>query len=133
MSDGGFAVVGITHSFGVGNGDLWLLRMDRNGTLIWNHTVGDPYGNGGASFVYEGNNTFICAGSTLRIGDPFQDMWVVKVHINILSPTNSTANGNNLYFWIILIAILAVSTVSGIIIWKYISKKSRAEEYREEI
>lgn len=133
MSDGGFAVVGTTHSFGIGNGDLWLLRMDQNGTLVWNHTVGDPYGNGGASFVYEGNNTFICAGSTLRIGDPFQDMWVVKVHINILSPTNGTANGNNLYFWIILITILAVSIVSGIIIWKHISKKSRVEEYREEI
>jgi hypothetical protein len=126
MADGGFTVVGSTHSFDTGGGDLWILRMDQNGNLNWNHTVGDPYGNSGASFVFEGNNTFTCAGSTYRVGEQFGDMWVVKIRIRELIPTNGAPNGDiPFYSWIILIIIIVVSVVSVVIIWRYFKKKSR--------
>jgi hypothetical protein len=125
MPDGGFAVVGSTHSFDQGNGDLWLLRMAQDGTLLWNHSIGDPYGNSGASFVYEGNNTFVCVGSTIKMGVHFQDIWVMKIHVNIIVPTNGIMNGDNsLYLWIIIIAIIGISVVSIIIIWQFLRKKS---------
>ncbi|MFX0039266.1 MAG: hypothetical protein ACFFCY_11815 [Promethearchaeota archaeon] len=129
MPDDGFAVVGSTHSFDIGGGDLWLLRMDQNGTLLWNHTIGDPYGNGGATFVYEDNNTYICAGSTIRVGVPFQDMWVVKVHINIIPHSNGTPNGDiPWHIWITIVGIIIISVVSVIIIWRYFRKKARVQE-----
>jgi len=129
MPGGGFTIVGSTHSFDIGGGDLWLVRMDQAGDLLWNHTLGDAYGNGGSSFIFEGNNTYTCTGTTHLVGDPFQDLWVVKVHIKILPPTNGTTNGDNtLFFWLIIIGILAVLVVSTVIIWKYVSQKSRTEE-----
>lgn len=89
MADGGFTIGGGTHSYDVGNGDAWILRTDENGTLLWNHTIGDPYGNGMTSLVYDGSNTYTCAGGTLRFGEAFSDIWVFKCHIVIIPPTTT--------------------------------------------
>ena len=56
MSDGGFVFLGATHSFDIGQGDIWLVRTYANGSIMWNHTIATPYGENGGSFVYEGNN-----------------------------------------------------------------------------
>jgi len=39
-SDGGYILAGITYSFGVGGGDIWLFRIDENGNELWSRTVG---------------------------------------------------------------------------------------------
>jgi hypothetical protein len=92
MADGGFTIAGSTHSFDVGNGDAWLVRTDSNGAILWNHTVGDPYGNGACAFVYEGNNTYTVVGSTHRVGEIFGDIWLFKAYISITPTTTETSS-----------------------------------------
>ena len=41
-SDGGFLVAGSTGSFGGGAGDVYLLRLDDGGTLLWSRYFGGP-------------------------------------------------------------------------------------------
>jgi hypothetical protein len=90
MADGGFTISGSTHSFDMGQGDGWLIRTDIDGNTIWNHTVGDEYGNGAGGFVYEGNNTYVVVGSTHRVGEPFADIWTFKAYISFPSTTTPT-------------------------------------------
>jgi len=40
-SDGGFIVVGSTHSFGAGGGDIWVLKFGPDETLEWEVAYGD--------------------------------------------------------------------------------------------
>ena len=95
MTDGGFTIGGGTHSFDLGNGDAWLVRTDENGTLLWNHTVGDIYGNSISSIVFEGSNTYTAAGGTIRAGDVFGDIWVFKARVIILPPPTTTTTPTN--------------------------------------
>ena len=40
LSDGGFAIAGYTWSKGAGGEDMWLLRLDASGNIIWDKTFG---------------------------------------------------------------------------------------------
>ena len=40
-SDGGFVLVGATDSFGSGNMDLWVIKIDAEGNILWEKTYGD--------------------------------------------------------------------------------------------
>ena len=39
-SDGGFIVAGGTGSYGAGDWDYWVLKLDANGNVIWQKTYG---------------------------------------------------------------------------------------------
>lgn len=39
--DGGFIAVGETKSFGAGNKDVFIVKVDANGAVLWSRTVGD--------------------------------------------------------------------------------------------
>ncbi len=38
--DGGFAIAGTTFSKGAGSTDIWIIRLDSNGNLLWEKTFG---------------------------------------------------------------------------------------------
>jgi hypothetical protein len=41
-TDGGYVVTGRTKSFGAGDGDFWVLKLDENGAIQWQRTYGGP-------------------------------------------------------------------------------------------
>ncbi|MFN0173077.1 MAG: HYR domain-containing protein [Saprospiraceae bacterium] len=43
--DGGFLAAGETRSFGAGNADAFLVKVDANGTVVWSRTIGDAEHN----------------------------------------------------------------------------------------
>ena len=111
MFDEGFTFVGGTHSFDIGNGDAWIVRTDEIGNIVWNHTVGDPYGNSAQACVYEGNSTYTVAGGTIKVGEPFSDIWVFKVYINEIAPSTTPSDtspnvGFIMFFEVIFIAVI---------------------------
>jgi hypothetical protein len=40
LPDGGFALAGGTYSKGAGDADVWVVRLDGNGNVLWDRTFG---------------------------------------------------------------------------------------------
>ena len=76
--DGGYAVAGITNSFGAGNTDMYLIKLNANGDSVWTKT----YGYAGSDSLFAMQQTFdkgfVLAGSTNSIGAGLSDMYVVR-------------------------------------------------------
>jgi hypothetical protein len=67
-SDGGYAIVGDTWSFGAGNRDFYLVKTDPTGTIQWNKTyggAGDDYGN---SLIQAPDGGYVLAGYSNSFG-----------------------------------------------------------------
>lgn len=77
-SDGGYAVVGYTFSFGAGNYDFWLIKTDSNGTMQWNKTFGGPATDIAYSLVETSDGDLVLAGQTISVGAESSDFWIIK-------------------------------------------------------
>jgi hypothetical protein len=78
-SDGGYALVGFTRSFGVGGTDFWLVKVDSEGVLQWNKTYGGPSDDSAHSIVQTSEGGYALAGFTYSFGSGDKDFWLVKV------------------------------------------------------
>ena len=61
-NDGGFIIAGNTYSFGSGGGDVYLIRTNSNGDMLWTKTYGGINGEAGFSIQHENVNGFIIVG-----------------------------------------------------------------------
>ena len=79
--DGGFALAGLTNSFGKGLHDIWLVKVDGNGNMVWNQTYG---GTGDDNlFAYSGlvqtsDGGFAMSAATTSYGSGNRDFWLIK-------------------------------------------------------
>jgi hypothetical protein len=80
--DGGFALVGGTTSYGAGETDMWLVKTNANGEMIWNQTYGDKGWDGAFSLVQTVDGDFALLGETTSYGAGETDMWLVKTDTN---------------------------------------------------
>lgn len=77
-SDSGFIIVGKTKSFGAGNDDLYLVRTDASGNMLWSKTYGSPYADEGAD-VLQINGGFLVLGG---YNDEGMDVLLMKINDN---------------------------------------------------
>jgi hypothetical protein len=77
LSDGGFAVIAETESFGAGQMDFWLIRTDSNGNHLWNRTYGGSFRDHGFSILEHNDGGFVLMGMTTSFGGADKDMWLV--------------------------------------------------------
>jgi hypothetical protein len=77
-SDGGFIIAGGTCSFGDPNGDVYLIKTDPNGNLLWQKTFGGSEGDGGFSVHQTSDGGFIIACYTYSFGSGFFDVYLLK-------------------------------------------------------
>ena len=83
--DGGYIVAGSTSSFGAGEDDFWVLKLDFTGSIEWQKT----YGGSGWDFAQSIQQTldggYVVAGATSsfieapQIGEKPTDFWVLKL------------------------------------------------------
>jgi len=81
-ADGGYAIAGATNSFGAGNGNVYVVKLDANGNLQWTKTVGGPGDEIGFSLIQTSDGGYAIAGSTFSFGAGDEDVYVVKLDAN---------------------------------------------------
>jgi len=78
-SDGGYVIAGLTESFGAGNGDVYVVKLDANGHLQWTKTIGGPASDMGGSLIQTADGGYAIAGATTSFGAGLLDVYVVKL------------------------------------------------------
>ncbi len=77
---GGFALAGITESFGAGLRDVWVIGTDSSGNHLWNHTYGGSDNDQARRLVACSGGGFIFVGDTTSFGAGLLDAWVIRVN-----------------------------------------------------
>jgi len=60
--DGNFVIVGSTESYGNGRSDIWVLKIDPVGNLIWSRTYGESHSEGGSDIQQTRDGGYIISG-----------------------------------------------------------------------
>jgi hypothetical protein len=80
--DGGYVVAGWTESFGAGDTDAWVLKLDANGAIEWQKTYGGMGFDLAQAIEQTQDGGYVVAGWTETFGAGDTDMWVLKLDTN---------------------------------------------------
>ncbi len=91
--DGGTILVGTTTAGMPANPDLWAVRLDRNGKILWRRAFGGPNADHGLAVAAARDGGALVAGETdnrgaawmLRLDDTGQKRWAFKLSIGARS------------------------------------------------
>ena len=78
-ADGGYIVAGCTEFLGAGNGDLWVLKLDSEGKVVWEKAFGGAEYDCAASVRQTEDGGYILAGGTSSFGAGESDFWLLKL------------------------------------------------------
>ena len=79
ISDGNILVVGTAQSFGQGSSDIWLIKIDRSGKILWQKTYGGYDDESVSQVIETEDGGFIVAGWTYSFGNGSHDALVFKI------------------------------------------------------
>jgi hypothetical protein len=79
--DGGYALAGETWSFGNGEADIYIVKLDKNGNKLWQKTFGGRKGDKAYSITQTKDGGYVVAGETDSFGNG-GDMYIVKLDKN---------------------------------------------------
>jgi Zn-dependent protease len=104
-SDGGFALLGVTKSYGLGQFDAYLIRTDGNGNELWNRTYGSTMGDWSYSLTATSDGGFLIGGTTTTTSG-FR-AWMCKV------TSTGTVEWNKTYGSVAQVCFSAIQTGDG--------------------
>ncbi len=90
-TDAGFVVAGYTNSFGAGNYDMYIVKLNSGGTLQWSRTVGGTGDDQTQSIIKTTDGGFAVAGYTTSFGAGANDFYIVKFDAGGNTCGNSTS------------------------------------------
>jgi len=77
-SDGGYALVGYTTSYGAGGEDFWLVKTDSSGNMEWSENFGGTGNERAYSVIQTSDEGYALVGYTTSYGAGWRDFWLVK-------------------------------------------------------
>lgn len=80
-SDGGYAIVGTTQSFGSGITDIYLLKLNQNGDTLWTRTFGGTGMEGPGAIKETADGGLVIVGTTESFGGN-DDVFLIKTDAN---------------------------------------------------
>ena len=78
--DGGYGITGHSYSFGVGENDIWLIKVDQSGNMIFNQTFGGEMADSSRTIFEDSNGGYVIAGSSFSFGQGEDDFWLIKTY-----------------------------------------------------
>jgi hypothetical protein len=81
-SDGGYILAGLTLSFSAGEWDIFLIKTDANGNIIWTKTYGGTDDDLAYSAQQTSDGGYIVAGETRSFGAGTWDAFLIKTDAN---------------------------------------------------
>lgn len=92
--DGDYLLVGSTASYGAGGSDVWVLKIDDEGEVLWNLTIGGPKNDVGKEVASTADDGFIIVGDTSSYGAGWTDVWLIKMNADGSVSWNQTYGGS---------------------------------------
>ena len=93
-NDGGFIMAGLTTSFGAGGTDVYLVKTDNAGNLLWYKTFGGINSDQANSIALTSDGGFIIAGQEGSFGNQSGNVYLIKTDSNGYAPTGITFYDN---------------------------------------
>jgi len=79
-SDQGYVILGQTSSFGAGERDIYLIRTNALGNIIWSKTYGGSENDRGYSLVPTQDGGFVIVGITSSYGNGNSDVYLIRTN-----------------------------------------------------
>jgi hypothetical protein len=93
-SDGGYALAGNSYSFTGGNNtDIWLVKTDSAGNMLWNNHFGGAKDDFGYFVTQTSDGGYAVGGITNSSGAGYEDVWLIKTDSNGREVWNRTYGG----------------------------------------
>ena len=77
-NDGGFVITGVTRSQNDSSGDLWLIKVNNTGEILWEKTFGGENFESGRSLQQTSDDGYIIVGQTESFGNGNNDAYLLK-------------------------------------------------------
>ena len=95
--DSTYMIVGYTFSFGSGQQDVYLIKIDKNGNLLWSRTYGGNNFESGNDIKRNSLGYYYITGYTYSYGAGNEDVYLLKIKSNgdtVWTRTFGGANGD---------------------------------------
>ena len=80
--DGGYMVAGCTKSIVTGKTDIWIVKLDVRGNMLWDRTFGGSENDEARSIIQTEDGGYALTGWTKSKGTGSSDVWVLKLDEN---------------------------------------------------